>query len=971
MMLFPKKALPILLISSVAASSSIVLPISHTTNANAQEAVSQAAIAQITDIRFQPSEGGLDLILETRNGDNIQAFSDIDGNTLLLDLVGVQLDIDAERYLADNPTDAVSSLIVETVDEQTVRIRIAGIETLPEANLAIAGDEFIVSLPGASTLVETPTPEEPNLAAPSEATSDIAEITNIRLQSISSGAELLLETSNGDAIQPFSTVEGNTLILDLVNARLALPEGDRYSIENPIEEASSLTVETLDSQSIRLTIVGIETLPEANLSITGEEFIVDIPSAAAIARSQDSLQTSDSGTLRIGVTGQEEDYTVDNATTATRTDTLLRDIPQSVQVIPKQVLEDQQILDLSDAVRNVSGVQFGEADPRGQRFILRGFNSSSVLRNGFPLTFGSQGNIGYQELTNIERVEVLKGPASILFGVVEPGGVINLVTEQPQTEQATELGLIGGSRGLFSSTLDITGPFSSDERSLYRVNALYSREDYYRDFDTPVQRFFIAPVLSFAPNDNTDIDISFEYVDEERPADFGIPAFGTGVVDVPSTRIIGEPDDRATVNSTRFDYNLEHRFSDDWKIRNAFSYSRFDTILEYAFSSLALGGFNETTGIVTRNFIYLEQPSDTYTVQTNLVGEFNTGDVEHTLLFGFDFFRREEIGSVGRVDLVSSFLDIFNPVYGQATRPNVEDMLLSLDQDGEINNWGFYLQDQIAFTDDLKVLIGGRYDTVRRRSIARPTFLNPTGSDTTTTEDAFSPRFGLVYQPIEELSLYASYSQSFSPNLNTTVDGDLIDPERGEQFEVGARAELLDGDVILNLAYFDLTKQNIATSDPSNPGFFIATGEQRSQGIELDIIGEIVPGWNVVANYAYTNARTTEDDTIPTGNKLAGVPDNSANFWTTYEFQSGDLEGLSLGIGFNAVGERQGDDNNSFAVDGYFLTNAAIAYRRDNWRIDLNFRNIFDVDYIEGTSSRLQVQPGRGFTAIGSFAIEF
>ncbi|MEM9540192.1 MAG: TonB-dependent siderophore receptor [Cyanobacteria bacterium P01_E01_bin.42] len=955
-MLHSQQALPILL-SIAVISSSIVFSL-RSPNVIAQEAFSQAEIASITNIHLQPSETGLDLILETNNAENIQVFAFVDGNTLILDLVGARLDIGSESYRVDNPTDAVSFLTVEIADAQTARITIAGIATLPEANPAITGEEFIVSIP---SVADVPQPKNP-----SEVAANIAEITNIQLQSIPSGVQLILETPNGYLIQPFSSEEGETSILDLVNAQLNLT--DRYSIENPIEEVSSLRVEPLDESSIRITIVGIETLPKVNLSLTETEFIVDIPSAAAIARSDDS---SDLRALRIGVVGRE--YAVEDISTATRTDTLLKNIPISIQVIPKQVLEDQQIVSLNDALRNVSGVGLSEDEPRGQRFIVRGFESASILRDGLPLTFGISGNNGYPELAHLDRIEVLKGPASILLGAVEPGGVINLVSERPQRESSIEFGLTGGNRDFFSSTVDITGPFSADGRSLYRVNALYRRENYHRDYDIPVQRYFFAPVLSFEPNDRTNINIFLEYLDEERPTDFGLLAIGTEVADVPSTRIVGEPSDRTTVNSFRLGYNVEHRFSDNWKILHAFHYSRYDTILESASPAFEGNSLDETTGILTRNFLYLEQPSDAYGVQTSLIGEFNTGEIEHVLLLGFDFFRREVLDSIGRGDFSQvNTLDIFNPVYGQVTRPAIEDMTLIFDRDFELSSWGFYLQDLISLRNNLKVLIGGRYDTVRQRTIDRPVeriFFPP--SDRITTGEAFSPRVGIVYQPLKELSLYTSYSRSFSPNTGLTVAGETIAPERGEQFEVGARAELLDGDLILNLAYFDLTKQNISQSDPDNPGFFTATGEQQSQGIEFDIIGEILPGWNIVANYAYIDAKTTRDETVPIGNRLFGVPENSANFWTTYEFPRGALGGLSIGIGFNAVGERQGDNKNSFSVAGYFLTNAAIAYHKDKWRIGLNFRNLFDVDYIESTQSRVQVQPGRGFTAIGSFAIEF
>ncbi|ASC72640.1 ferrichrome outer membrane transporter domain protein [Halomicronema hongdechloris C2206] len=206
--------------------------------------------------------------------------------------------------------------------------------------------------------------------------------------------------------------------------------------------------------------------------------------------------------------------------------------------------------------------------------------------------------------------------------------------------------------------------------------------------------------------------------------------------------------------------------------------------------------------------------------------------------------------------------------------------------------------------------------------------------------------------------------------------GDLLPPEDGEGFEIGLKTELFDQRLVATLAYFDITRQNVATADPTAPPFLnasIATGEQRSQGVELDISGEILPGWNVIANYAYTDARVTADNRFPVGNGLIGIPEHSANLWTTYTLQDGDLAGLGFGLGFNYVGERPGDLDNSFRLDEYFITNAAIFYERADWQLALNFKNLFDTDYIQGTPiSRVRgIEPGEPFTIIGSFSLTF
>lgn len=681
----------------------------------------------------------------------------------------------------------------------------------------------------------------------------------------------------------------------------------------------------------------------------------------------EEVDNTEGDSLRIVVTGEEGSrYVVPNATTGTRTDTPLRDIPQSIQVIPREVLEDQQVIRLEDALRNVSGVTPSGGDPRGPRFNLRGFNDATILRDGFRLS-GTNSNLVPQDLSNIEQIEVLKGPAAIVFGAVEPGGAINLVTKQPLSEPFYEVGLRVGNRGLIEPSVDISGPLTEDGRVLYRLNALYRTEDSFRDFDPDIERFFIAPVVSWQISDRTDLTIDFEYIDQQNPGDFGIAAIGDEVADIPFNRSLGEPEDIVTTEYLRSGYRFEHRFSDNWKVRNAFSYANRDERLTNAGSNF----LDETTGDLSRNFQLFEFEQEFFELQTNVVGKFATGSIEHTLLAGVDLRRRDEFTLAGNDFLTPAPLNIFNPVYGQTPRPDFDTLPALFDGDFQLDFLGVYLQDQITFADNLKLLAGIRYETFEQERVVEPSPFFP-GLDSTQTDDAFSPRIGLVYQPIEEVSLFASYSRSFSPNPASSFSTDFLDPEEGEQYEVGVKAEFLDGRLAANLAYFDITLQNVSTPDPNNPLFSVAIGEERSQGVELDVAGEILSGWNIIANYAYIDARITEDNSDLEDNRRFNVPEHNVNLWTTYDIQDGPLEGLGFGLGVNYVGERFGDNANSFQLDDYFLTNAAISYKRDNWQAGLNIRNLFDIDYIESTSGgRRNIYPGEDFTLIGSFSIEF
>lgn len=244
-------------------------------------------------------------------------------------------------------------------------------------------------------------------------------------------------------------------------------------------------------------------------------------------------------------------------------------------------------------------------------------------------------------------------------------------------------------------------------------------------------------------------------------------------------------------------------------------------------------------------------------------------------------------------------------------------------------------------------------------------------SETVQNNGAFSPRIGLVYQPSKTVSLYASYSNSFRQAEGFKADGGAFEPTRGTQYEVGVKSDFLDGRLSTTLAAYHLTKTNILTEDPNDPAFSVQTGEVRSQGIELDIAGEILPGWKVIASYAYTNAEVTKDNVIPVGNKLRSVPTNQASLWTTYEMQKGNLRGLGFGLGLFYVGERQGDFDNSFQVDGYLRTDAALFYRRDGFKAGINITNLFDTDYVSFSERRTAVQRGAPFTIISSISWEF
>lgn len=833
------------------------------------------------------------------------------------------------------------------------------------------------------------------VAMPAQA--DVVQVTGVRLNTTANGLEVILKTASGASPQVVNTFSDNqTLLIDLSNAQLNLPEGREFRADNPVQGITSVTVIPSSTNSIQVRVTGTQAVPKAEVIPNPEGLVLGIstpsttveatpapstpvletPQTPPEAQTQPSAPSPatqapmDEEEIEIVVTGEQEQergYRVPDATTATRTDTPLRDIPQSVQVIPRQVIEDQQVIQLDEALRNVSGVTSGGTTGGTEsNFVIRGFSQAPILRDGFREFSGYS---GFSETANLERIEVLKGPASILYGEIAPGGVINLVTKKPLSQPFYEAELQIGNRNLIRPRIDFSGPLTSDGKLLYRLNVVGLNDDGFRDFDQSTQQGLIAPVLAWKISDRTDLSIQLEYFRSKRPLDDGLVAIGNKVADIPFNRNLGEPNDTVEEDSLNVGYNLEHRFSENWNLRNAFRYANRSFLNDAAIPF----EFNEATGILTNYFGLQDIDSQNYSLQTNLVGKFATGPIKHTLLFGVDLNRSEETEFTG-LDFSSPIsLNIFNPVYGSLPRPSSNQLPLARNNQVQSDRLGVYVQDQIAFSDNLKLLAGLRYDTVDQTTTNKPTDFDPTTSETTQNNDAFTPRVGIVYQPTQALSFYGSYSRSFTPTTSTTANGEPLEPERGEGYEVGVKAELLANRLFATLAYFDITKQNVVTGDPNNPLGSVATGEQQSRGVELDVTGQISPGWNIIAAYAYTDTEVTQDNTIPVGNQLFNVPKHSASLWTTYEIQTGTLRGLGFGIGFNYVGEREGDLANSFKVDSYFLTNAGISYRRNNWRFAINIKNLFDVDYIRATNNTRTygVEPGEPLTVIGSVSVQF
>ena len=808
-------------------------------------------------------------------------------------------------------------------------------------------------------------PQFPSQSSPVNliAQNNLTRVTGVEVNQKPDGLELILKTVAGsERLVPLILPEGNDLVIDILDATLAFSIRNGVTETNPAPGISSITVNKANENSIRVRITGANQTPSAEVVPGRDDLVLSVTPQDTTAEEEPDEE------IEVIATGQAQDdedgYVAEDGTTATRTNTPLKDVPQSIQIVPQQVIEDQQATDLQDITRNVSGVVQGNTFGASlDRFFIRGFEQRVFLRDGFR-----DETEQIREPANLERVEVLKGPASVLYGTLEPGGIINLVTKKPLEDPLYSAELTLGSFGFVEPSIDLGGSLNEDKTLLYRFNALYESGGVFRDFDQGVERIFAAPSLRWKIGDNTDITFNFEYLNDERPFDRGIVAIGDGIADIPFSRVLGEPDDFVELENFNTGYLLEHRFSDNWKLRNTFRFDYVDRLENLTRSR----EFNEETGILIRQQSDTTKEFETYALQTNVVGEFATGAIDHTLLFGVDLFRETQDSEGGfNENGDPPDRDIFNPENDVTPRPERDELPIQFTGDDRTDTLGIYLQDQIKIGEQWQLLAGGRFDIVDQESDSET---NGEISSSEQQEEAFSPRLGVVYQPIEPLSLYASFTQSFSPNSDVDEDGELLDPERGTQYEVGIKGEMFDGDLSATLAAFNINKTNIAIADPDLENVSLPIGEQRSRGIELDVRGEILSGWNVIASYAYTDAEITEDDSSEIeGNTPFGVPENAASLWTTYEIQNGNFQGLGFGAGLFFIGEREGDTDNSFQVPSYTRTDASISYKRDNWKAAVNFKNLFNIDYIESTGgfNRLGVNPGIPFTVLGSVSVEF
>jgi iron complex outermembrane receptor protein len=569
---------------------------------------------------------------------------------------------------------------------------------------------------------------------------------------------------------------------------------------------------------------------------------------------------------------------------------------------------------------------------------------------------------------NLERVDVLKGPGSILYGRSEPGGIINLVTKQPLETPYHAIQQQIGSFANYRTTIDSTGPITEDGSLLYRFNMAYENLGSFRDF-VHNEGVFIAPVVRWNIDPATQITAEFEYQQFDGKPDPGIPPIGNWPASLPRNRFVGDPlNDRNRGYRILAGFHWSHEFDQDWKILHRFTYEHMSIDSRTLFFGKA-----SADGTLNRSFnIGADTNTDRFYTTVNLQGTVETGPAKHKLLFGFDFFHIDDNLTNNCCTAAPAF-NIFSPSY-LPVMLEFNNPALSTRLDYAQEWYSFYFQDQIELPYNVFLLGGLRYDNAIGHDNIR--------SLVSTNDDRVSPRGGVLWRPISWLSVYGSYSESFgASNSLFRTDGLLLKPQTAQQWEAGAKTEFFDGRLSATFAYFDLKKQNLRIPDPLNPNFSRTIGEAESRGFEFDLAGEVAPGWRVIGAYSYLPfAQITKDGDSAggygnQGKRLFLAPQHWGSLWSTYEFQTPELTGLKAGAGFVAVGPRPGNAANNYEVPGYTTANMMLSY---SWwfgpakcTAQLNIDNLLDKPYFVGTNSGNFITVGAPRTFLGSLKVEF
>jgi len=687
------------------------------------------------------------------------------------------------------------------------------------------------------------------------------------------------------------------------------------------------------------------------------------------------------GALNLGATtitsvmDQTMSYQPPPTSSVMRSSALLQEIPQTVNVIPAQVIRDQAPRNLDDALANVSGITQGNTLGSTQDSVMtRGFGDNrngSIMRDGMPVVQGRGLN------ATVDRVEVLKGPASLLYGIQDPGGVVNMVSKKPELEQYNALTLRGSTYGDGKNGsgggLDSTGALGESGLA-YRMVLDHEDEDYWRNFGTH-RETLVAPSLAWF-GESTKLLFAYEHREFLTPFDRGtlIDPRDNHPLDISRNRRLDEPFNNMEGRSDLYHFEADHELNDNWKAHFGYSWNR-ET---YDASQVRVTAINTAKGTLTRSMDGTQNAISTDRFTTaSLEGKVNVLGMQHDLVFGVD----DEYRKIYREDLIRqkslTTFSYLNPVYGREVAGTTVSPADSAQTD-RLRSDSLFLQDSIHLNDQWILVAGGRfqeYDQYAGKGV-------PFKANTDSNGQKWVPRAGLVYKYTDALSFYGSYTESFKPNSTiaplsgsgTVLDGSVA-PEEAKSWEVGAKLDI-PGRVTGNVALFDIKKRNVLVANSEGPvTIYSAAGEVRSRGLEVDLTGQLSDRWSMIGSYAYTDAEVTEDPDYK-GKKLQNVARNTGSLSAVYDF--GTIVGgdqLRVGAGARYVGERAGNAVNDFDLPSYTVADAFATYdtkvEGQKVKFQLNVKNLFDRTYYTSAASRFFVSMGDARQISLSSTLEF
>lgn len=640
------------------------------------------------------------------------------------------------------------------------------------------------------------------------------------------------------------------------------------------------------------------------------------------------------------------------------------DMPQAIQVIGNEIIFQQQSIRLSDVIKNANGVYVGSARGGAQEsFWSRGYDMSSnnMFKNGFRFNSGS-----IPEVASLEKVEILKGSAALLYGNVAPGGILNMVTKMPTFKKGGEFTMQTGSNNFYKPSIDIYGPLN--HAIAYRFNGSYENSESFRDYVTK-ERYYVNPSFLFKINNKTDITLQGDYLSDDWTPDFGTGSIGKQIADVPRNAYLGAKWSNGSTKQATASILVNHQFNSNWKLNFNSSFQNYKrtSIGTERIQPAANGNWNRPLG---RN----KAVEQIFANQISLQGNFKTWKIKHQLFTGIDtensytdaYTFRFYNSTTGATVTTYDTVNIFDPTsYAASNEGPIPASEVTRIVNTETNRYGVYAQDLISFGEKFKALLGIRYSYQEAKPITNNIATNTVTEEKIRNDRAFSPKVGLIYQPTKNTSIFASYANSFTPNTGVTIYNEAIKPSIIDQYEVGVKKEFWKGILTTNVTLYQIVNSNLAQTAEfdangnvnTNTNVKSLSGETTSKGVEVDITYKPIEALNIIAGYSYNDMRYTETTgatgSFIEGDRLVRTPANTANLSFFYTVQSGVLKDVSFGAIGNYIGNRKGGWNNQvdptqpngildreIPLDGYTTIDVSLGYNWNQFSVLCKLSNI-------------------------------